>query len=455
MEKIKLSEIFDIQIGKTPSRSVSDYWGIGNDWLSIADLNNLEDGKYVLNSSEQITEKAIKESGCIKIESNTILFSFKLSIGKIAITKKAFFTNEAIAALKIKNPEKYNINYLFYALKTIKTEEYADNGAKGYTLNKGTLSSILVPIIDLNQQNKIVAQLDLIQFLINKRKKSIVLLNEIVNSVFVDMFGDPIHNPKNIKKVHLNTLGNWHCGGTPSRSMPQYFIGDIPWYNSGELNDIYISKSHETISNLALEKSTAKRIERYSLLLGMYDTAALKSSINLNEASCNQAIAFAKLNEEICNVLYVYFAVQLSKKYYLDQRLGARQQNLNLTAIKNIEIPLPNITLQNEFSNKVVLLLNHKSYLQNSRDILEKLLKSFIQVTFSEKDLHEKSDIELYLGDIFLQHELFGKIQTQDFLLNEEYQQAKKILFELLESGVSQISQTYDNKTRKIILQIT
>ncbi len=454
MEKVKLSDIFEIQIGKTPSRSVMDYWGLGYDWLSISDLNNLEDGKYITNAKEQITTKAIYEAGCVEIGSNTILYSFKLSIGKIAITRKSFYINEAIAAFRIKNPSMFNIDYLFYALKTINAIKYADHGAKGHTLNKGTLSSLQLPIVDLEHQNKIVTQLDLIQKLIDKRKKTIELLTKLMDSIFIDMFGDPISNPKNIKKVFLNDLGIWRSGGTPLRSISQYFEGDTPWYSSGELNGIFISKSNEKISDLALTKTSAKKIEKGSLLLGMYDTAALKSSITTIDASCNQAIAFAKLDDKICNSLYVYFAIQLSKRYYLDLRLGARQQNLNMTAIKNIEIPLPDITLQDEYSKKVMQILNQKSVLQNSLDFLEKLLKSFIQITFNGKTRSKISDVELYLNDIFLQQELIEKIETQDFQVYDEYLQAKRLLFQLLSSRQSKISQIYNPEIDKIALKI-
>lgn len=454
MERTKLSEIVEIQVGKTPSRSVQDYWGIGYDWLSIKDLNNLEEGKYVLKSKEQITEKAIKETGCIRIEPDTILFSFKLSIGKIAITRKTFYTNEAIAAFKIKKPELINVNYLFYALKTVNAGEFADQGAKGYTLNKDSLSSLLVPIVDMEQQNKIVAQLDLIQSIVTKRRKSLQIIDTVPKSIFLEMFGDPISNPKNIKQEYLKNLGNWQTGGTPPRNTPAYFKGNIPWYSSGELNEIYISKSKEKITGAALMKTSAKRIEAGSILLGMYDTAALKSSITTIDASCNQAVAFAKLDEKRCNSLYVYYAVQLSKDFYLSQRLGARQKNLNKSSIKNIKIPLPEVGLQKAFSDKVLCIVYQKSKLEDSLTNLRWLLKSFLHVSFRKGELEVKSDFEVHVTDIFLQQDLLDKIDSQDFTTFEEYQKFKKLLFNLLESGKSQIKQKYDSKRKKIRLEM-
>src|SRR5690606_24960569 len=116
----------------------------------------------------------------------------------------------------------------------------------------------------------------------------------------------------------------------PSRTIDSYFKGDIPWFSSGELNNMFIYESKEKISKLAIEKTSAKHIESGSLLIGMYDTAALKSSITKINASCNQAIASAKLNEKKCTPVYVYFAIQIGREFHLSKRRGVRQRNLNL-----------------------------------------------------------------------------------------------------------------------------
>ena len=160
MNKVKLAELVDLQIGKTPSRSNNDYWGIGHDWLSISDLNNLEEGKYISKSSEQITDTAIKETGSKLIPENSILYSFKLSIGKTAVTKRPFYTNEAIVALSIKDFKQVNTDYLFYALKFSNVSGLTDHAAKGKTLNKNSLSKIDIFLPDLKYQLLAISILD-------------------------------------------------------------------------------------------------------------------------------------------------------------------------------------------------------------------------------------------------------------------------------------------------------
>src|ERR1700761_7243955 len=100
-QKYRLEEVCTIQIGKTPRREVSKYWGKGYSWVSISDMK----AKFITSTKEEITETAIRECGCKLIPKGTLLLSFKLSIGKLAFAGKNLFTNEAIVGLQIKDPQ--------------------------------------------------------------------------------------------------------------------------------------------------------------------------------------------------------------------------------------------------------------------------------------------------------------------------------------------------------------
>ena len=179
------------------------------------------------------------------------------------------------------------------------------------------------------------------------------------------MFGDPVLNPMRLPKVELGKLGDWKTGGTPSRSNNDYFNGDIPWLSSGELNNIYCFSSAEMITELAIKESSAKIIEKGSLLLGMYDTAALKSTINMIECSCNQAIAYAKLDESLVNTVYIYYCIQIGKEFYKSQQRGVRQKNLNLSMVKGLEVLMPDLELQNQFADFIKQVDKLKFEIQN------------------------------------------------------------------------------------------
>ena len=97
--RYKLGEIFNLQMGKTPDRHSPKFWNEGTEpWISIADLTKCN--KYIENTAEKITATAVDESGIKIIPKNTVIMSFKLSIGKVAITPKEMYSNEAIRCVE-------------------------------------------------------------------------------------------------------------------------------------------------------------------------------------------------------------------------------------------------------------------------------------------------------------------------------------------------------------------
>lgn len=76
----KIGDLFTLQMGKTPARSNSSFWGNGHIWVSISDLSNCN--KYIASSRELITDDAVQESGIRIVPQGTLIMSFKLSLGK-------------------------------------------------------------------------------------------------------------------------------------------------------------------------------------------------------------------------------------------------------------------------------------------------------------------------------------------------------------------------------------
>ena len=160
---VRLGEVCDIEMGKTPSRSNASYWdkdkASGNVWVSIADLSALE-GKYISDSKEYVSNAGA--SLCRIVLKNTLLMSFKLSIGKLAFAGKDLRTNEAIVALTIIDEEQICKEYLYYALSSIDWDSYTkgDVKVKGKTLNKTKLKEVMLLLPPLLEQQRIVAKLD-------------------------------------------------------------------------------------------------------------------------------------------------------------------------------------------------------------------------------------------------------------------------------------------------------
>ena len=200
----KLKDIFDLQMGKTPSRNNIEYWNTNDyKWVSIADLTKTD--KYIYDTKEYLSKKAVNESGIKIIPANTVIMSFKLSIGKTAITAEDMYSNEAIMAFHDKHIVEILPEYIFYLFK-YKNWDYGSNKAvMGKTLNKVILSEVEIDICSIEEQRKIVNVLDKIMNLISARKKELSYLDTFTKARFVEMFGNPEANEKEWK---MNTFGD-------------------------------------------------------------------------------------------------------------------------------------------------------------------------------------------------------------------------------------------------------
>ena len=190
---VSLGEICNIEIGKTPSRSILKYWGGDQPFMSISDMNQ---GRYFTYTKEFITDNAAKECNCKLVPSETLLLSFKLSIGKVGITRMPIYTNEAIAALYIRNPTMVYQDYLYWALQNVDYDLYVDKAAKGKTLNKKKLNIVKIPLPPLDEQYRIADILDQADALRQKRSRALARLDDLLQSVFLEMFGDPVTNSR-------------------------------------------------------------------------------------------------------------------------------------------------------------------------------------------------------------------------------------------------------------------
>ena len=200
----KLKDIFDLQMGKTPSRNNIEYWNTNDyKWVSIADLTKTD--KYIYDTKEYLSKKAVNESGIKIIPANTVIMSFKLSIGKTAITAEDMYSNEAIMAFHDKHIVEILPEYIFYLFKYKNWDDGSNKAVMGKTLNKAILSEVEIDICSIEEQRKIVNVLDKIMNLISARKKELSYLDTFTKARFVEMFGNPEANEKEWK---MNTFGD-------------------------------------------------------------------------------------------------------------------------------------------------------------------------------------------------------------------------------------------------------
>jgi type I restriction enzyme S subunit len=245
------------------------------------------------------------------------------------------------------------------------------------------LRLLKIPFQTVEEQRRIAAILDQAETLRTQRRTALALLDSLTQSLFLDMFGDPAKNTLGLPTKQLGELGDWHSGGTPPRSKSHYFEGDIPWFSSGELESMYVSDSVEHISDAAMKETATKLVPAGSLMMGMYDTAALKTSIALRDCSCNQAIAFSKLDPTLADTAYVYYAIVVGREHFRRLQRGVRQKNLNLSMVREIRIPHPPLPLQQTFATRIASIEALKATHRRALAALDALFASLQQRAFA------------------------------------------------------------------------
>lgn len=380
----KLSDIFDLQMGKTPSRDNNMYWKDGNlPWVSIADLSKSQ--IYIENSKDMITNLAAKDTLMKCIPQDTVIMSFKLSLGKTAITKTPLYTNEAIMAFIDKKVIQIEPIYIYFLFRNIKWGQYTNNAVKGKTLNKKFFSDFQIYIPEYTQQTKIASILIRINKILEYKHSLIKVYDVLIKSRFVDMFGDPVLNEKGWNLTSLESVcQSIYGGGTPSKKIKEYYMGTIPWVTSKDMKSDIIVDSVEHITQEAIDNSSTKIIPPESVLI-VIRSGILKHTlpvcINKSKVTINQDLKALVLDER-CKGIYLQYLLKALEKDILSGVRAVTADNIEFNSLKKREIPIPPIDIQIKFSQMVNQINKLKSDVQKSIDETQLLMDSLMQEYF-------------------------------------------------------------------------
>lgn len=312
--RYKLGEIFNLQMGKTPDRHSPKFWNEGTEpWISIADLTKCN--KYIENTAEKITATAVDGSGIKIIPKNTVIMSFKLSIGKVAITSKEMYSNEAIMSFIDKGVLKIEPVYLYYLLMHKDWDTGTNKAVMGKTLNKASLSQMTVNIHGYSEQLEIIKALDAASSIIAARKQQLAELDKLIKARFVEMFGDPKINPNNYPVCQLSDFIVFLTSG--SRGWAQYCADDgTEWFITiKNVKDCHIETDNMQPIN-APDNAEAKRtrVQEGDLLISITAdlgrTGVVTKEIAEHGAYINQHLTCIRLKQDVLNPLYVAYFME-------------------------------------------------------------------------------------------------------------------------------------------------
>lgn len=386
--KYKLKDIFDLQMGKTPARNNRNYWNTKeNKWISIADLSKT--GKYISTTKEYLSDAAVEESGIKVIPANTVVMSFKLSIGKTAITTEEMYSNEAIMAFHDRRVVDILPEYVFYMFKYRNWEEGSNKAVMGKTLNKATLSDVEIEICPIEKQREIVAVLDKLMAVLEHREDELQLLDKLIKARFVEMFGDPIKNPKEYPVHQLSEYITSLTSG--SRGWARYCVDDgNEWFITiKNVKDCHIITDNMQPVN-APDNAEAKRtkVQEGDLLISITAdlgrTGVVTKEIAEHGAYINQHLSCIRINKEVLKPLFVahYMESPAGKEQFAAKNQNAVKAGLNFNSINSLRLIVPPIREQEDFINFINQVNKSKVEVQKALDETQKLFDSLMQQYF-------------------------------------------------------------------------
>ncbi len=382
----KLGDVCDIQGGATPKRTESAFWENGSyPWFTIEDIR--QQGRIITDTNQKITQLAWEKLRVFP--KDTVLLCCTASIGEYAITKIPLTSNQQFNGLTVKDNKYLNPKYLMHYCATLKNRLLSLSGKATINfVSAEKIRQITIPIPPLPEQVRIVAELDCLSSIIEKQKKQLKELDNLAQSIFYTMFGDPITNEKGWKVKKLEDVCDVRDG---THDSPKYL----------EHSDYVLITSKNITSDGNIDFSTANYICKED-----YDAISKRSYVNsgdiimamigtigkpiivkdTNRLFCIKNVALIKFSSSKM-VLNTYIQPLLSNTSYgafiQSQNKGGTQKFVALGTIRKLPIPIPPLSLQQEFSSKIEAIEKQKELIKQSIAETETLFNSRMDYYFN------------------------------------------------------------------------
>jgi type I restriction enzyme S subunit len=255
-------------------------------------------------------------------------------------------------------------------------------GATRQRITRKKLEKLQIPLPPLEEQKKIAAILDAADALRQKDAQLIAKYNALSQSLFLDMFGDPVTNPMGWGKVEFGSIGKLDRGKSKHRprNAPELLGGDHPLIQTGDVANCggYIQTFKSTYSDFGLKQS--KKWEAGTLCITIAANIAKTGILTFDACFPDSVVGF--IPNQKSNAEFVRFWISFLQKILEDSAPMAAQKNINLKILRELDVPLPPITLQNQFAERIQHIEAQKQQAQASLQKSEDLFNSLLQRAF-------------------------------------------------------------------------
>lgn len=292
---------------------------------------------------------------------------------------------DGVKVLENKKEDIVRTKFIYYYLKTI------DIPNTGYNRHFKFLKEIVIPIIDIDIQDKIIKVIEMSEKLRQNRQSQLKALDELSQSLFLEMFGDPVKNNRSWKVTNLENITNKiGSGATPRGGKESYKTEGISLIRSMNVhNGLFKYKDLAFIDENQAKKLQNVEVFENDILLNITGASVARSCLvpkKILPARVNQHVSIIRLNSEEIN--YWYFSYLLTSKSFqhslwrIATSGGATREAITKDQLNKLEITLPPINLQNEFAEKIQVIETQKEQITQSLAQYEELHQALLQKAF-------------------------------------------------------------------------
>ena len=368
----KLGEVCDIQGGSTPKRTESMFWEDGTfPWFTIEDIR--EQGRIITDTKQKITKVAWDKMRIFP--KDTILLCCTASLGEYAITKIPLSSNQQFNGLMIKDKDYLSPMYLMHYCATLKNTLLSLSGKATIDfVSAEKVRQIPMPIPPIEEQERIVAELDCLCGIIEKKREQLKELDALAESIFYTMFGDPITNEKGweVKTIKEVAPQQEYKGDVPCQKGKYWLLNlDMVAPNTGEVIEQCLFE-YDEIGNSTIKFNSDNVL--YSKLRPYLNKVVVPNDIGY---ATSELVPLCP-KKDVLNRVFFASILRSSHfvKYISSKVAGAKMPRVAMGEFREFCVILPPLTLQQEFASKIEAIEKQKELIKQSIKETETLFNS-------------------------------------------------------------------------------
>jgi type I restriction enzyme S subunit len=368
--------------GGTPPKSEARFFEGHIPWITSADITQ----PVVSTARSFITEDAVSCSATNRVPAGTALLVTRTGVGKVAVAGCDLCFSQDITAL-IPESARLDTAYLVHFLRT--KQDYFLSMARGATIKgitRDVVASIEMALPSLEKQRRIAAILDKADALRTKRREALTQLDRLAQSIFVEMFGDPVTNPKGWRRLQLGEIFGIARGGSP-RPIDEYITDaadGVNWVMIGdtEQGGKYIWSTKKKIRPDGVKRSRLVKSGDFLLTNSMSfgRPYILKTSGCIHDG---WLVLSPRITDFNADYFYTLLGSQAVFNEFSKRASGATVKNLNIDLVSGVEVAVPPLDEQLKFAKAVEAIEAQKSLGEDSASQLDCLFGSLQARAFS------------------------------------------------------------------------